>query len=766
MSTGNHRNPDIVEQAIQDAFLQVSKILPESMASDFDVIPSEFRKEINTDKYANTEELRRFLSENQGIEKPVSAEFIREEPYKSGIAKIGKIKKSDWLPYRGLDIYEFEPEFVAWILSGENGFSQMIDYHRFENYIKQAYDWVAEGEYIGSHFDDEDRTDFTAKEIARFQVNTSYYVLKYGTLRDSSTETGVDKFIPYRCQMFVLYLLDCGYSTIIGKLRQIGFSSVIAYYFYVKAAFGSNIKCKFIAKDEKKTKEIFADKLKQPFNDAPRFLFPDVARESDVHIEVQDETTKGRKGKNANTIRCEPPARDSVNGGSPDVVGIDEAAFIKYFGHMILEGRPAAIKFNPKLGIHVLSRQIIAWGTGGSSTDDKSAPVTDDFEKVYDGTWEAWKSGNRRNNLIPVFIDFFSKPGNTKEHYEAERQYYYDFYEGKNEEAEAQFHAHCPVSRQDMFVKKDNTLLPGFTINSHLNRISFKRKENPLVMPQGGYFDYEPDYTKPVDNGTGFEYEIKSVFWVPQDYGFSAGSSKITEPWCYKLPFEPCLEDKYRYFQGTDCIDSYDGKSNFSSTIWDSHWMAPHCILNFRERDFHECYKQTYLMNLYYGMPPHLIENNKGSGFIKYIETMKQGYGTLMFNDELPPELQYRKQGKYDNIGINTSSATKPRIVDRMLQMLLVCGNYIWFDTVFKQLKTFVSRPSRTGAVTTWGPSDNEVYKDDALWSLVFSYICCQVYRSNGLLPVLKEELDAQRSNDRPVHKYIRDNQGNLIITS
>ena len=78
------------------------------------------------------------------------------------------------------------------------------------------------------------------------------------------------------------------------------------------------------------------------------------------------------------------------------------------------------------------------------------------------------------------------------------------------------------------------------------------------------------------------------------------------------------------------------------------------------------------------------------------------------------------------------------------------------FPVIFNQLRTFVCKVSDSG-VTKWGTSDSRKFQDDALFALVFSYICSLAF-------VHKEpkNMEIEGNSVRTEHQLVRDRNGNL----
>lgn len=656
----------------------------------------------------------------------------------------GSIRKEDWLPYKDY-LYNCDPGFVQWILSFEHGFSNAIPYDKFQLYCQQAQDWIDEKSSFADCTTHEERLDFVATEIIRTRENSLYYVMKYGKMKEAELVEGYRWFSnPYPCQKMVAYLIDCGYSPLIGKCRQIGFSTIIGYILKLKVEMNYNFFVKFITYDGDTARSIFEDKIKFAATETPAWLSATVSNDNLNELKFSDQKDKGRKGAGLRKITCETATVTAINGGTPNIVAVDEAAFIPILQAMMNEARPTMYWNNPKTGKREMKRQVIMWATGGKV-------VTDEYETLFRNALEQWKSGKFEGAFIPVFVDFYSNPANTPELYESERVYYYSQTGSDAESSKTQFHAANPLTIDDMFLKSTATLLPIFTINKHITRISDFTKTNQSIKPIYGYFEPVYDFSRPNIAGSGFEYAIKDVNWVPSSIRLEKGEdgtySTLTPP-VQMLPVLPDLRWNYRYFQGTDPINTELGKSMFSSSVWDSYLKAPVCIINYRVADYKECYRQAVLMNLYYGGCPHLIEYNIGTNLIDFIEALGYG-GTLMMNIELP--VMFRINGS--RIGISNKVHIRPRVIEAMRNLFEEYGDGIWFDEPFHQLKTFVEKNNAKTGATKWDRQNTKTHFDDVLFSVTYSKVAADVYQSAGLYPVNPEE---NRANVKPRRRLKR----------
>lgn len=657
-----------------------------------------------------------------------------------------EIQKSDWMPFDpdGGGISEPDADFVAWVNSfSEAGFSNAIPYKKFELYKRQAREWLQDKKTIYDCQGADEEDEYIETEVNRIDENVSYGIRKYGKLKEASVPAGFlwfgDSF--YEVQDAICYIIDCGYSPLIPKCRQIGISSVFGYIIVFKTALRFNYFSKFVTYDEKKTEELFRDKIKYAYAEFPDMFRPrENPNWANNKITFSSTKEKGRAESGLRQILCETATPSAINGGSPNMVLVDEASFVKCLTEMVDEAEAAMYWTNPKTRKRELKRQIAMWGTGGKM-------INDTFEDMYRTNVEAWKSGNIQGAFLPLFIDFYSNPANTQELYDNLKRKAYNKKGPKAEISRIIFHAACPITLDDVFLKSSETLIDLGAINANLRRIGDFQKQFPQGMPVGGRFKPIYDYNQPNSPGSLFTHRILGVEWEEMEETISerdGDTIKVMYPPVYRMREEPEHHRwLYRYFQGTDSINSSEGHSNFSSSIWDAVLCAPIALLDFRETDFRECYRQAILMNMYYGNCPHLVEYNSGEEFINKIDSLGLG-NTLIMNAELKP--RYRINGA--KVGISSKANSKPFIVDSMKVMFMDYGNRFFFRTPFEQLKHFTSRKNKNGG-TTWATSDTSRFRDDTLFSLTYSNIASDCYATMGLLPFdtqQAKEVNSQRT--------------------
>ena len=174
-----------------------------------------------------------------------------------------EIKTSQWRPDH--PPLQYPDEFVEWVDSINSGWQNMTQYKPFELYRKQAYKWLKEEDEITDFHDEDDQLDFVAQEKQRCIDNSLYFCNKYGWLKEGDVEGGGVKYQAWKAQEVILFLADCGYCFMIGKARQIGFTSTLGLLACKRLNFMPSYYTKFITKEKEKGEEIFRDKIRWAF---------------------------------------------------------------------------------------------------------------------------------------------------------------------------------------------------------------------------------------------------------------------------------------------------------------------------------------------------------------------------------------------------------------------------------------------------------------------------------------------------------------------
>ena len=674
------------------------------------------------------------IDENLSVSK---VKVVEQEEYEShdNFEYRGKreIETHEWKPDPD-HILNYTKSFVKWIDSINSSFLNKIPYDKFRIYKQQATLWLAQNESFADYNTREDQYNFAFKEKQRCTDNSLYFLNKYLFLKEGNSNEGGQKYKAWECQAVVCFLFDCGYNIMIGKPRQIGFSSTIGGLCTKRLIFHKSYFVKFITESLLKGQEIFEDKVKFPFYHMPEWIKPTVNNDRDDLLALFYKPVKGDIAGVESKMQVVAPTVTAINGGSPNLVAIDEIGLIGILGKMMNEGRPALFMVTDK-GEMKMRRQLFCWGTGGNM---KGAGK--EFETEFKAAMEAWKERNFHYGIIPIFFDCFAKPGVTEEFYDQEKKFYY----ARGPASAIQFHQHYPTSIDDMFLVSSETIWPMESINKQIKVI----KNLPaLEKPKYGHFIPLYDYGNKKDERSDVPYEISGAEFIPVEDGDPAATTII-----FRHPEEKWTN---RYFQGTDPVYTETGHSLMASAIWDNVDGTVAACMNYRTQDYRYCYLQALLLGLYYDNRNcrNLVESNVGSGYNDYIDN-KGFWRTLVPNNMLSVHLRIVAGQK---MGINKKGNTGRFILNKLQELLEVYGKNIFIEEFFIQLKTYVRKTSREGH-ESFKVENAKYYYDDVIDAVTYAYICAQSFAH--LNPVEPEANKARNVK----HRYYYDDNYNLCI--
>jgi hypothetical protein len=623
-----------------------------------------------------------------------------------------EIPSEAWLPQH--EELEYPKEFVDWIDSINSGWQNKIEYEPFDLYCKQAENWLNDPVEITDYNTVSGQLEWLERELDRCKVNSLYFCNKYGKIKEDKAPdgTGMIQYKAWDAQKVLLFLYDCGYSLMIGKARQIGFTTTMCLAGMKRVNFNKSYFIKFVTHSEDKGIEIFNDKVKWAFTKIPDHIAQEVKNWSDNIMSFEKRgKRKGRTEGGGARFQVDTPKVDAINGGSPSAVFIDEIGLMTIFGDMMREGRPALFKFNPEKGKMVMQQQFMAWGTGGEM--DKGGSV---FESEFKNCLRQWNERNFSYGVIPLFMNAYARPGVTKEHIEKEKAAYLSLGDTvKGHKAKVQFHQHYPLTIDDMFVRKSNTLVPVGECNRRIKEIY--NKEQPL---QYGYFEPIMDMSQPTP-GMITEYKIVGARFIETSGRDDVSTTAVVVS--HPPPGDVWIN---RWYQGTDPINSETGHSKMASAIWDSYDNTVASVVFHRDRNFKQTYLQVLLQSLYYdqekrGGVRELIENNIGDMHLDFQEQLGFKH---KFTAQAALPLFLQTQGKW--FGISNKTNTAPRIINKAEEMLEAFGDQIDIPWFWEQLKTFVEKDLKSSTShrqTRYQAADLRYDYDDCIFAIVFAYI-------------------------------------------
>ncbi len=628
-------------------------------------------------------------------------------------------QKSDWMPDH---IINHSQEFIDWIDSINAGFQSRIDYSKFEIYKFQADGWYNENDSIVNYDEEESKYQYAMQEFRRCSINSLYAANKYYYLKDPLIDGGKLKFYAsdsYEHQRIVCYLLDCGYSLIIGKPRQPGLTSMVSIIAMNRIVSRKNYFIKFITEDLKDTgHEIFEDKLKFAFYSLDDWFIPatngvpDVLNDRDNLFRVGRKGQKGRIHGLNSKIQVVAPSKTAINGGTPPFVLVDEIGSIPILTEMLNEGRPTMFRRNRITGEMELRGQLCLFGTGTTSKGGAA------FEAEWKRFMGLWKDHEFSSGIIPLFFDWTTRCDEAE--YLRQKKYYYGSRATDEnidvETSKVQFHQHFPTYPADMFSTTQKLLASRDFIDRNIKKCE---GIDPIAKPQHGYFEPIVDKTKPMGENSDIPYAVTGAKWVPTEE-YAEGSSTI-------IFMHPQRDWIYRYYGGTDPIASDTGTSKMSFVVWDKYYNTVSCVVNIRRsNDPDYSFQQCMLASMYYSLQPkkaipELIEKNIGLAYKNYRITHNTHH-QLLFNAQLLPVYQ---SGEKSSIGIDNKGVRNQNIIKKMQELVNNFGDKIYIPVIFEQLRTFSCNTTRSG-IDRWGTIDHRYYFDDVLFAMTFSYICAE----------------------------------------
>lgn len=632
-----------------------------------------------------------------------------------------EIKREDWAIEDVFDLPIDLVEFIEAVNKGWQHFENTKGWTRFNTYREQAYVWLRRDYKMEESWSIDRKVEFIVAERERCLTNSLYLCNKLLWYKDSDNKfKGEEKFVAWKSQEAILFLIDLGLSLIIGKLRQIGLTTVIGGLFGIRTMLSKNYFCKMIAQKGDKSEEIFGDKVKYAISKTVDYMKPTIPNWSTSEVRFGFSNNKGGESSTESHFEVSAPSEDAINAGTPSAVLLDEIGFMKLFGAIISQGRPTM--FKNKGGKMLMTKQLIAWGTGGN-TGGTGSPM----ETEWKAAKEAFAERNFRYGLIPLFLNYYAKPGHNDAFYLAEKQFYY---QKKKKAGEADpkivFHQSFPITEDDMFLQSSDTVVSIAIINMHIERINRKVAEEKLVCKRG-YFEPVFDTDKPRGEDAYVPYSIIGCRFIPADESLIQEDSEFS---CVTIYQEPDLKWENRYYKGTDPIITSSGHSKFSTTIKDAKDKKRTVAkMNYKSKDYRYEYLQSLLLNLYYsrditGRKIGIVENlemNVGGEYYNFV--CELGYSHIfMGNKMLPGNLQTSTM----SVGISKKGHNATAIVNRLEEMLIECANQIDSIEFWVQLKTFVKKETRTGF--TYEPENKKIHWDDEIDSEVYASIACDCY--------------------------------------
>lgn len=624
------------------------------------------------------------------------------------------ITKDDW---KIDDVSDIPDDLYEFIRNINRGWQYYQENDRFNKYRKQAYVWLERNYTLDPTWTRDRQLDFVEEERKRCLENSLYKVNKYLWYKDPDDKIkGEFKFKAWKAQEVVLFLIDLGLSLIIGKLRQIGFTTVIGGSEGLTTMLSKNAYCKMVAQKEKKSDEIFESKIKYAISKCDDYMKPTVQNWSTEKVKFGESVKKGAEMSTESIFEVVAPTEDAINAGTPSKVLLDEIGFMKLFGAIVSQGRPTMFKYKPELGKMVMTKQLIAWGTGGKTGGAGSA-----MQVEWQAAKEAFADKNFQHGLIPLFLNFYAKPGHDDKFYLQQKKFYYSKKKVVGEEdPKIVFHQSFPITEDDMFLESSDTVISVAAINMHIDRINKKISEEKFKSVRG-WFEPIYDTSRPRGDDSYVKYDILGARFCKADQSLIDEDSEFA---CIEMFANPEEGWENRYWKGTDPIFTSSGHSKFASIIRDRLTKKVACRLNYKSSDYRYEYLQSLLMNLYYSKTyggrklgiSELLEFNVGGEYYNFCREL--GYGGIFTGNKMLPE---NLQTSTIDVGINKRGTNGALLINKLEELLMDYAQYIDDIVFWVQLKTFVRKQTATGF--KYEPVNKKIHYDDDIDANLYAFI-------------------------------------------
>jgi hypothetical protein len=671
--------------------------------------------------------------------------------------KYGIITKKDWCPND--NIFDMPDEVYDMIILINRGWQHFEaskrEWKLFNLYRMQAHRWMMEKGTMNESWTLDKKKEWLKDEREKCLENSLYLANKYLWCKDPDNYvTGEFKFKAWKAQEIVLFLMDSGYSLIIGKLRQIGFTTVIGGITALRTMISKNFYVKMVAQKGDKSEEIFESKIKYPISKCDNILKPTIPNWSTDLVKFGYSSGKGKESSTESIFEVTAPTEDAINAGTPKITLLDEIGFMKFFGAIISQGRPTMFKLDPATGKMRMTKQVIAWGTGGKTGGAGGA-----MEVEWKAAKEAFAQRNFRHGLIPLFLNFYAKPGHTDEFYMQEKAFYYAKKKKAGEEdPKIVFHQSFPITEDDMFLQSSETVISVAAINLNIERIG-RDMVGGRIKPIRGYFEPLFNTDKPRGEDSYTPYEIIGARFIPADETLIEEDSPFACVTLFKRPEKGWLN---RYYKGTDPIFTSSGHSKFASVVRDALDKDIAAALNFKSEDYRFEYRQSLLLNLFYSPEyggravgiKELLEFNVGGEY--YNMCRELGYGGIFTGNKMLPS---NLQTTTIDIGINKRGTNSIILVNRLEEMLMDESSKINLLDFWIQLKTFVRKQTLTGY--KYEPENKKIHYDDVIDAAVYSKINADIHAHLPIKQVTAQEMQVKASKKL---RYYYDSNFNLRL--
>jgi hypothetical protein len=686
-----------------------------------------------------SDDLYKNLSESEYYSKEIVEldDIILTGASKYNFGDNAKITRSMWTPE--LLQTDYDPEFYTWINAINTGFQRYRHYSKHIAYVSQAQGWIAQNQYFDSSASEDVQIAYLVREVKRMKMNSLYALNKYAPVKK---EGGFGKYKSWAAQTVMLYLLDLGLSYMMGKARQIGATTTLGGATGIKCAFSKDMYCKFVAQRGDKSVEMFRDKIKYPIQGMPYDIVPSMSSDASAKMEFSVKLEKGRLTGSNSLFEIAAPSDDCINGGSPAITLLDEIGYMKNFSKILSEGRTTLYGYDEKTGMQRFMRQVIAWSTGGETDGDGQA-----MEMEYRACMEAWMDKDFTFQMVPLFLNVFSRKGYTIDLYNKEKAVAYrKKKEAGKRDPRTYFHQGAPITWEDMFTMSSETIIPAEDIRSEIKRIDNLTSKG-LMKCRYGFMQPVYDKNYPTNDESDVPYKIIDAVFIETKE--EDGDTAV----CIIHDFEAGWSD--RYYAGTDPIFTATGTSKMSTAVWDKYLGDVAGYVNHRIEDYRYTYLQCFLLKIYYSnrvrgfkidMIKDLIEFNVGGEYINY--NKNKGYmASLTRNAKLPDILQI---GSVEEVGINKKAQNAKYIVQRVENIALTKLGKLSDRLFYVQLSTFVRKATAT--TVRWEPNNTDYNQDDHIDAVNYAKINADECYANRIPQRIAEAEKLKKNRRRLVY--------------
>lgn len=664
---------------------------------------------------------------------PCYYERIPEE-WKTEAAAIEEIGPEHWTPEGAPE--NLPKDFIKWCLSINPRFDEMVPYKPFFMYCEAARRWNLEPGGIERYAKgSDDWRDFGLREMRRCHKNRLYGLDRYITIKEDN-DAGRRNYKASTPQAMVAYLKSIKVSAIIKKGRHAAITSTFNACDVFDLMLQPSFKGALITDDVGTTaKNIFEDKFMSTLTNMPEWFrpldeFKHIAHKNTERIILQfNNKSTGKADKKRQTAEYSVVSGNdtqAVNGMTLSVLNIDEAQNVPNVSKILEERRPQ--QWAEVNGKQRLVRCSYTWGTGNANGKNSK-----EFDDEYTRMKSLMEKGKNTGGWVALFFDGFCRPGVDKENYFMEWERLNsgedDSLKGKAaQDIKRIFTSRFPLTDEDATAQNTNSILPPHIIKAHRDRITMRLKGRLKY----GRFVEDFDLSQKMPPGSEYPYFVRGARFE-EDHSGDPEMSPVT------MLFDREAGWKNNYFQGTDPIQSYTGKSKMASNIIAAsahrittaegrilHIPASVCWISMRHPNPSINYKQVKLMGMYYANDgegqrccSELVEWNQGHDYVRFCEGPHMLLGdSIVHNMELPPI--YQDGGKHP--GMLMTSVSKGHVHADIIRFNDECGLNEYSLQYYAQLSTMQQGETAEGKIK-FGTIDVDRYNDDLVFAKTFSYI-------------------------------------------